>query len=131
MEKQTQQTSSQPPIGPPKEKFKRKVDECNNSSMATLFSSNEQILSFFTESATTRERGYRMAQLRIQIEAKRLALKEMAEENKILLTSLSSIHDNNIREFIRYEQARIVQKRKEQHQQPPIRPKLLINKHGF
>ena len=99
--------------------------------MATLFSLNEKILSFFTESATTRERGYRMAQLRIQIEDKRLALKEMAEENKILLTSLSSIHDNNIREFIRYEQARIVQKRKEQHQQPRIRPKLLINKHGF
>ena len=87
-----------------------------------------------------------MAQLRIQIEAKKLALKEMAEENKILVTSLSSIHDNNIREFIRYKQARIIQKRKEQNQQPPITPisygqifgdpvgsgpKLLINKHGF
>lgn len=79
----------------------------------------------------SREKGYRMAQLRIQIEAKRLAPKEMTEENKILLTSLTSIQDNNIREFVRYKQARIVQKRKEQHQQPPIRPKLLINKHGF
>ncbi|KAL0836124.1 hypothetical protein Bca101_088013 [Brassica carinata] len=98
MEKQTQQTWSQPPIGPPKAKLKRKLDE------------------------------------------------EMAEENKILVTSLSSIHDNNIREFIRYKQARIIQKRKEQNQQPPITPisygqifgdpvgsgpKLLINKHGF
>ena len=42
-----------------------------------------------------------MAQLCIQIEAKKLALKEMAKENKILLTSLSSIHDSNIHEFIR------------------------------
>lgn len=43
MEKQTQKTTSQPPISPPKEKLKRKLDERNNSSMATLFSSNEQI----------------------------------------------------------------------------------------
>ena len=70
MEKQTQQTSSQPPIGPPKAKLKRKLDEGNNSSMATFFSSNEQILGFFKESATTREKGYMMAQLRIQIESK-------------------------------------------------------------
>ncbi|KAL0805627.1 hypothetical protein Bca101_098118 [Brassica carinata] len=77
---------------------------------------------------------------------KRKLDEEMAEENKILLTSLSSIHDNNIRVFIRYEQARIIEKRKEQHQQPPITPiscgqifgepvrwgpKLLINEHGF
>ena len=46
----------------------------------------------------------------------------MEEENKILLTSLSSIDDNNIHEFIRSEQARIIWKRKEQQQQPPITP---------
>lgn len=46
----------------------------------------------------------------------------MAEENKFLLTNLSSIHDNNVREYIRHEQARIIHKRKEQHQQPPIKP---------
>lgn len=40
--------------------------------------------------------------LRKKIEAKKLALKEMTEENKILLANLSSIHDNNIHEFIQY-----------------------------
>ena len=45
----------------------------------------------------------------------------MDQENKILLTNLSSIDDSNTREFIRSEQARIIQKRKEQ-QQPPTTP---------
>ena len=39
MEKQTHQNLSQPPIDPPKAKLKRKLDEGNNSSMPTLFSS--------------------------------------------------------------------------------------------
>ena len=42
----------------------------------------------------------------------KLALKEMDQENKILLTTLSSVDDSNTREFIRSEQARIIQKRK-------------------
>ncbi|KAL0723027.1 hypothetical protein Bca4012_037626 [Brassica carinata] len=92
MKKQAQQSSSQTPIRKPKSKLKRKLDEGNNS--------YELLLCFLKESAATSEQGYRVAQLHIQIEAKKLALKEMEVENKILLTSLSSIGDNNIREFI-------------------------------
>lgn len=114
MEKQTQQNSSLTPIRKPKAKLKRKLDEGNNS--------YELLLCFLKESAATSEQGYRVAQIRIQIEAKKLALKEMEVENKILLTSLSSIGDNNIREYIRSEQARIIQKRKEQQQHPPTSP---------
>ena len=40
----------------------------------------------------------------------------MEEENKILLTHLNSIDDSNTRQFIRFEQARIIQKRTQQQQ---------------
>jgi len=61
-----------------------------------------------------------MAQLRMQNQAKKLALKEIGKENKILLTRLSDIDDSNTCEFIRSEQARIIQKRNQEQQQPPI-----------
>ena len=59
--------------------------------------------------------------MRIQNQAKILAIKEVDQENKILLTSLNSIDDDNTHEFIRSEQARIIHKRREK-QQPPITP---------
>ncbi|KAL0706344.1 hypothetical protein Bca4012_072770 [Brassica carinata] len=71
MQKQTQKNSSQPPIVLPT-KRKRKFEEGNNSSMATLFSSYEQILSFLKESEAIREKGYRIVQLRLHIEAKKI-----------------------------------------------------------
>ena len=49
--------SSQRPIGSKKAKLKRKLAEGNNSSMDTLVSSNEQILNFLKERASTRERN--------------------------------------------------------------------------
>ena len=76
----------------------------------TLVSSNEQILSFLKKSATTGEKSYEIVQLRLQYQNKKLALKEMDQKNKILLTILSSIDNNNTREFIRSEQSRIIQK---------------------
>ncbi|CAL9239547.1 unnamed protein product, partial [Arabidopsis halleri] len=110
--------SSQRPIGSKKAKLKRKIDEGNNSSVNTLVSSNEKILDFLKESASTRNKGYEMAQLRMQNQAKKLALKEIEQENKILLTRLSDIDDINTRDFIRSEQARIIQKRNQEQQSP-------------
>ncbi|XP_020871194.1 uncharacterized protein LOC9302798 [Arabidopsis lyrata subsp. lyrata] len=115
--------SSQRPIGSKKAKLKRKIAEGNNSSVDTLVSSNKQILDFLKESAATREKSYELAELRMQNQAKKLALKEMHEENKILLKDLDTIADSNTREYIRSEQARIIQKRnQEQPQQSPISP---------
>ncbi|KAF2572861.1 hypothetical protein F2Q70_00002365 [Brassica cretica] len=48
--------------------------------------------------------------------SKKLALKEMEAENKIMLKNLNSINDINTRQFIRSEQARIIQKRTQQQQ---------------
>nr|XP_009779791.1 PREDICTED: uncharacterized protein LOC104228935 [Nicotiana sylvestris] len=52
------------------------------------------------------------------IKDRTLKLKEFKQENKILLTNLDSIDDPNIREFIRQEQKRIMDKRSQQFQQP-------------
>ena len=79
------------PIGSKKAKFKRKTTEGNNMAADTLISSNEQILDLLKESAISREKSHEMIELRMQNEAKRLALKEAKEENKILLKDLASI----------------------------------------
>ena len=57
-------------LGSKKAKLKRKLVEGNNSSMDSLVSSNEQILNFLKESASTREKTYEMVQLRMKNQAK-------------------------------------------------------------
>ena len=78
----------------------------------SLISSNEKILDLLNESATSREKGHEMIELRLQNEAKKLAFKEVKEENKILLKYLASIDDVNIREYIQSLQEIIVRKRR-------------------
>ena len=68
------------------------------------------------ESASSREKTYEMVQLHMQNQAKKLVLKEMEAENKILLKNLNSIDDINIRQFILSEQTRIIQKRTQRQQ---------------
>ncbi|KAJ4869724.1 Uncharacterized protein Rs2_48704 [Raphanus sativus] len=114
--------SSQHPIGSKKAKLKRKISEGNNSSVDTLVSSNEQVLDFLKESASSREKNNEIVQLRMQNQAKKLAFKEMREENKMLLTNLESISDHTTREFIRCEQERIIKKRTQEQQQPSNAP---------
>lgn len=67
--------SSQRHIGSKKVKLKRKLSEGNTSSMVNLVSANEKILNFLKESASSREKNYEMVQLRLQNQAKKLALK--------------------------------------------------------
>ncbi|CAH8392146.1 unnamed protein product [Eruca vesicaria subsp. sativa] len=69
---------SQRSIGSKKAKLKRKLDE-GNTSVDNLVSSNEQILNFLKESASSREKNNEMVLLRMQNQAKTLALKEMEE----------------------------------------------------
>ncbi|WZZ87566.1 hypothetical protein YC2023_116145 [Brassica napus] len=70
----------------------------------------KQILDFLKEMASSREKTYEKVQLHMQNQAKTLALKEMEAENKIMLKNLNSI-DDNTRQFILSEQARIIQKK--------------------
>ncbi|CAH8337103.1 unnamed protein product [Eruca vesicaria subsp. sativa] len=111
--------SSSRPIGSKKAKLKRKTTEGNNMVADTLISSNEQILDFLKESATSRDKNHEMIELRMKNEARKLALKEVKEENKILLKNLASIGDINTREYIRSEQERIIRKRRQEQQEQP------------
>ncbi|CAH8358941.1 unnamed protein product [Eruca vesicaria subsp. sativa] len=92
--------------------------EGNNSSADSMISSNEQILNFLKESASTRSKNYDLQQLRLQNQAKKLALKERERDDKILLTNLDSV-DTDTREYLRLEKAKIIQKRTNQEQQQP------------
>ncbi|CAH8378734.1 unnamed protein product [Eruca vesicaria subsp. sativa] len=111
--------SSQCPIG----SKKAKIAEGNSSYVDNLVSLNEKLLDILQESASSREKGFEIAQLRAQNQAKKLALQEIHEENKMLLTNLDSIVDFTTREFIRSQQERIIKKRtQEQQQQPSVAP---------
>ncbi|KAF3501162.1 hypothetical protein F2Q69_00041853 [Brassica cretica] len=92
--------SSQRPIGSKKAKLKRKLSEVHHLEI--------KIMRWFSYTC--------------KIKQKKLALKEMKEENKILLTNLNSIDDINTRQFIRSEQARIIQKRTQQQQSEETAP---------
>ena len=63
------------------------------------------------------DQNYELQAKRVQNEERKLALKEVKEENKILYMNLNAITDPNVREFTRAEQIRIIQKRSQQHQQ--------------
>ena len=70
--------------------------------MDNVVSANEQILDFLKESASSRGKTYEMVQLHMQNQAKKIALKEMEAENKILLKqtplmilTLASLSDLN------------------------------------
>ncbi|KAL2560008.1 Xyloglucan endotransglucosylase/hydrolase [Forsythia ovata] len=51
---------------------------------------------------------------KVDVAAKKVAVVEIREENRVLLTNLSNIADPNLREFIQSEQIRIMQKRSEE-----------------
>ncbi|EFH55039.1 hypothetical protein ARALYDRAFT_901044 [Arabidopsis lyrata subsp. lyrata] len=61
-------------------------------------------------------------QQQLEIQSKNYALKELKEENKILLCDLNTM-DPNVRGYFQAEQARILQKRSDQQKnqlaQPP------------
>ncbi|CAN7121073.1 unnamed protein product [Brassica rapa subsp. narinosa] len=66
----------------------------HNMAADSLISSKEKILDLLNESTTSREKCHEMIELRLQNEAKKLAFKEVKEENKILLKNLASIDDD-------------------------------------
>ncbi|XP_059310286.1 uncharacterized protein LOC132061500 [Lycium ferocissimum] len=72
---------------------------------------NNRLVELLAKSGADRQRD-------LEMKDRTLKLKEFREENKILLSNLDSISDPNIREFIRQEQKRIMDKRSQQFQQP-------------
>ena len=48
---------------------------------------------------------------KMELKSRSLALKELKEENKILMMDLSTINDPNVRAYIEAQKAQILQKR--------------------
>ena len=64
-----------------------------------------------------------MQQLRLQNQAKKIALKERERDDKILLTNLDYA-DDDTREYIWLEKERIMQKRTQEQQQSSFDPNI-------
>ncbi|XP_060190743.1 uncharacterized protein LOC132620030 [Lycium barbarum] len=99
-------TSSQRPIGVKKAKLERKIEEGFSSAMQMVQSENNRLVELLAKSGADRQGD-------LEMKDRALKLKEFKEENKILLSNLDSIGDPNIREFIRQEQKRIMDKKKD------------------
>ena len=69
-----------------------------------------QLVEMLKKTTSDRQRQMEVQMARAQNEAKKLALKEAKHDNKILLTNLNSIVDPAVREYIRVQQTKILQK---------------------
>ncbi|KAL2474831.1 hypothetical protein Adt_35567 [Abeliophyllum distichum] len=114
-------TSTERPIGVKKAKGKKKTEEENTIVIETIREQNRQLSERLTKGKDDRQQNYEIQMLRAQTEAKKVdvAAKKVdvaaiREENRVLLRNMSSISDPNLREFIRSEQTRIMQKKSEE-----------------
>ena len=60
------------------------------------------------------DQNYELQMRRVQNEERKLALKELKEENKILYINLDDTTNSNLHEFTRFKQNKILQKRSQQ-----------------
>ncbi|KAL2529861.1 hypothetical protein Fot_22462 [Forsythia ovata] len=119
-------TSTGRPIGIKKVKGKKKIEEENTIVIEEIREQNRQLSERLTKGNNDKQQNYHIQMLRAQTEAKKVdvaaqkvavaakkvavAVAEIREENRVLLTNLNDVADPNLREFIRSEQKRIVQK---------------------
>ena len=80
----------------------------------SIVENNREITQILKKGSDDRQRIYEIQMLRAETESKKVAVAEFREENKILLKDLDSIPDPSLREFIRSEQLRIMEKRSQQ-----------------
>ncbi|KAL2549073.1 hypothetical protein Fot_10603 [Forsythia ovata] len=114
-------TSTGRPIGIKKAKGKKKTEEENAIVIEEIREQNRQLSERLTKRNDDKQQNYHIQMLRAQTEAKKVdvaakkvAVAEIREENRILLTNLNDVADPNLREFIRSEQKRIMQKRSDE-----------------
>ena len=106
--------SSQRFVGVKKAKLKKKLDESLYIIVKTIKEENEKLVEALNKSYSKMDQNYELQMRRVQNEERKLALKEFKEENKILYMNLDAITDFNLREFARFEQNKIMQKRSQQ-----------------
>ncbi|KAK4738960.1 hypothetical protein R3W88_002657 [Solanum pinnatisectum] len=108
-------TSSQRPSGVKKAKMKRKVYEGFSSALKSVELQNDRLAEMLANSNSEKK-------LDRELKDRALKLNEFKEENKIILMNADGIVDPNVREFVRQEQSRIMEKRSQQYQQPQPQP---------
>ena len=101
-------SSSERPCGVKKAKIKRKNDDKLVRAINNLQEENRKLSEMLMKSNAEK----------MELKSRSLALKELKEENKILMMDLSTINDPNVRAYIEAQKAQILQKRG-QFQQPP------------
>ncbi|XP_070022396.1 uncharacterized protein [Nicotiana sylvestris] len=100
-------TTSQRPSGVKKAKMKRKIDE---DYMKTIQSENNEMVAVMNNATEAKKEV-------LTVQKEKLRVKEMKEENKVLMMDVDSIVDPTHREFMRQEQQRIMYKRSQQYPQ--------------
>nr|XP_016476228.1 PREDICTED: uncharacterized protein LOC107797819 [Nicotiana tabacum] len=100
-------TASQRPSGVKKAKIKRKIDE---DYMKTNQSENNWMVEAMNNATQAKKEV-------LNVRKEKVRVKEMKEENKILMMDVDSIVDPTHREFMRQEQQRIMYKRSQKYPQ--------------
>ena len=96
-------SSSQRPIGVKKAKLKKKCDDSLSLLVKTIKEENEKLVQALNMGDSKLDQNYELQAKRVQNEERKLTLKEVKEENRILYMNLDAITDLNLREFTRAE----------------------------
>ncbi|KZT76670.1 hypothetical protein F511_46305 [Dorcoceras hygrometricum] len=117
-------TSSQRPLGVKKAKLKKKRDDNVLELISTMKEGHRDLLNVLQQGSTDLQQNYDIRMLALQNEKKKLeirqqkiALATLQEENKILYMDLTTIGEPEVRNMVRKERAKILQKRNEARDQ--------------
>ena len=102
-------TPSKRPIGVKKAKLKRKNDDHESSVVDSIETSSNRLIDRLDKASLDR-------QVAFDIEREKIAMKKDRDEWKIIMKDLNSIADPNVREYVRAQQIKIIQKRNQQEQ---------------
>lgn len=102
-------TTPERPIGVKKAKLKRKNDDHSSTVADSIDTNTHQLLDRLDKTNLDR-------QVALDIEREKIAMKKDRDEWKIIMKDLNSIADPNVREYVRAQQIKIIQKRNQQEQ---------------
>lgn len=110
-------TSSQRPMGVKKAKLKNKVDDESTKYFNTIEEKNDRLGEMLKKGSGERQQIFQVEMVKAQNSSKKLQMAELREENKYIFADLNKITDPTIRNFVRSEQKRIMEKRNQQEHQ--------------
>ncbi|KAK2638356.1 hypothetical protein Ddye_026151 [Dipteronia dyeriana] len=106
--------SSQRPVEVKKAKLKRIEEEQHLNVLESIKQNSKEIKGIFKKSTKDRRKNFILQMIAAKIEAKKWAVKELREEQKIFQKDLSSEPDLAVREYYQTERIRILAKKAQQ-----------------